>query len=348
MSILDSIATEAPVVNNNAPADTEQKPAESATAETTETTTTTTEENTSQENITDTTNTAEKPNAPEIATTETQAPENPFANEEIAKFNDFVKRTGKGYDDYKALNTPTSELDSKELLRQYYSEKEGMGEKQIALKMKQLELAEQTVDEDDDFGQDESPEQLKAQAEIEGDLNKAREWREAHVKEQLSTPDTQTSEQADQQPTVEQFLQNVEEQQRLSREEYYQTMYNVLPEIKAIELDILGQKISYTPDEEFAKNMCVVSEDLSIGVMPFFENGKVSKPKELATEAVWAYKPTRDAMLKFIVDQAITIDRAGQMKERRNVSTDNYQNQASTGDIDKEAAFDKFRASRKE
>lgn len=347
MSILDSIATEAPVVNNNAPADTKQQPAETATAETAETTTTATEENSSQENITDTTNTAEQPNAPDVATTETQAPENPFANEEVAKFNDFVKRTGKGYDDYKALNTPTSELDSKELLRQYYSEKEGMGEKQIALKMKQLELAEQTVDEDDDFGQDESPEQLKAQAEIESDLNKASEWREAHVKELLSTTATQTSEQADQQPTVEQFLQNLEEQQKLSREEYHQTMYNVLPDIKAIELDILGQKISYTPDEEFAKNMRVVIEDLSIGVMPFFENGKVSKPKELATEAGWAYKPTRDAMLKFIVDQAITIDRAGQMRERRNVSTDNYQNQASTGDIDKEAAFDQARASRK-
>ncbi len=168
------------------------------------------------------------------------------------------------------------------------------------------------------------------------------------MKEMLSESETQSNEQAEQQPTVEQFLKTYEEQQRLNADEYRQTMYSVLPEIKGIDLDILGQKISYTPDEEFTKNMRLVSEDLSLGVNQFFENGKVSKPKELATEAVWAYKPTRDAMLKFIIDQAITIDRAGQMKERRNVGTDNYQIQASSGETDKEAAFDSFRARRKE
>lgn len=348
MSILDSIANEAPAAPDSAAAETEQPTTDAATTENADQVKPESEtENPAQEPTTENNNSAEQPNAPEAATTETQAPQNLFANEEVAKFNDFVKRTGKGYDDFKALHTPTNEIDSKELLHQYYSEKEGMGEKEIALKMKQFELAEKTVDEDDDFGDLDDPETLKAQAEIERDLRKASEWREDHVKEMLSEAETSNSEPAQQQPTVEQFLQTYEEQQKQSVDEYRETMYSALPEIKGIELDILGQKISYTPDEEFAKNMRLVSEDLSVGVNQFFENGKVIKPKELATEAVWAYKPTRDAMLKFIVDQAITIDRAGQMKERRNVSTDNYQNQAATGDIDKEAAFDRARASRR-
>lgn len=347
MSVLDSITNEAPVVTQPAAAETETQTAEAATAETAENAASVTEETNTQENTNTETNTAEEPNAPEVTASEPQAAETPFANEEVAKFNDFVKRTGKGYDDFKALHTPTDQLDSKELLHQYFSEKEGMGEKEIALKMKQFELAE-TTDEEDDFGEDDSPEKLKAQAEIERDLRKAREWREDHVKEMLSESDTPNREQAEQQPTVEQFLQTYEEQQRQSVQEYRETMYAVLPEIKGIELDILGQKISYTPDEEFTKNMRLVSEDLSVGVNQFFEKGKVIQPKELATEAVWAYKPTRDAMLKFIIDQAVTIDRASQMKERRNVSTNTYQNLASTGDVDKEAAFDQYRASRKE
>lgn len=345
MSILDSIAKDAPAVDK--PADgIEQNPAQDPSGENT---------NTSSDNPSDSSvenqpnteqqNTAEQPNAPEVQKTEAQAPENPFANEEVAKFNDFVKRTGKSYEDYKALQTPTNELNSKELLRQYYSEKEGMGEKEIALKMKQLELAEKTDDEDDDFGEDDSPEKLKAQAEIERDLRQASEWRENHVKEMLSSPENQNSETAEEQPTLESYLKDLEEVQKKNVDDYRQTMYSVLPEIKGIELDILGQKISYTPDEEFSKNMRLVTEDLGIGLNQFFDNGKVSKPKELATEAVWAYKPTRDAMLNFIIDQAITIDRAKQMKERRNVGTDNYQNLASSGDIDREAAFDKARES---
>ena len=351
MSILDSIANEAPAAQESAAVVTEQPITEPVATETAENADNANPDSTTgvagSEASTENNNSADQPNAPEATTTETPTPQNPFANEEVAKFNDFVKRTGKGYDDFKALNTPTDELDSKELLHQYFSEKEGMGEKEIALKMKQFELAKKTEDEDDDFWDGDDPEKLKAQAEIERDLRKAREWREDHVKEMLSESETPNSEPAQQQPTVEEFIKTYEEQQRLSVDEYRQTMYSALPEIKGIELDILGEKISYTPDEEFSRNMRLVSEDLSVGVNQFFENGKVIKPKELATEAVWAYKPTREAMLKFIVDQAITIDRAGQMKERRNVSTDNYQHQASTGDIDREAAFDKARESRK-
>ena len=288
--------------------------------------------------------------APEVPVVEPETTQNLFANDEIARINDFVKRTGKGLDDYKALATPTDELDPKELLRQYYSEKERLGEKQMALKFKTFDLAQETDDDDDDFGEDNSDEKLKAEAEIEADLKNAREWREGFVKEMLSSPaqpaETAQSE-LDIQTLATQFQKEFEQQQQKSADEYRQTMYKVLPEITEIPLDVLDQKISFVPDEDFGKNLRLVSEDLSVAVNPFFENGKVSKPKELALEAAWAYEPTRNAMLKFIVDEAVKMDRISQMKQRRNVGPDTYQNQATGADTDAEAEFDKFRAARK-
>ena len=88
MSILDSIANEAPVARESAAAEPEQP--------TTETTTTdivdhaTPESPNPDQAATENNNSAEQPNAPEAAPTETQAPQNLFANEEVAKFNDFV------------------------------------------------------------------------------------------------------------------------------------------------------------------------------------------------------------------------------------------------------------------
>lgn len=345
MSVLDSIVNEKAAERETPAVENEQPNVETENTETTENENAETTISAS-EAPTENDNTAEQPNAPETLTTETPTSQNPFANEEVAKFNDFVKRTGKGYDEFKALHTPTNEIDSKELLRKYYSEKEGMSEKEIAYEMSKFELAEQT-DDDNDFNEDPSPEQLKAQAEVERDLRKAREWREEDVKSLLSESETPNSEPAPEQPTVEQFLQTYEEQQKKSVDEYRQTMYETLPEIKGIELDIQGQKISYTPDEEFTKNLRLVSEDLTVGVNQFFDKGKVIMPKELATEAAWAYKPTRDAMLKFRDEQVEAIVTARLIKERRNISTDNYQNQATTADIDREAAFDSARASRK-
>ena len=144
-----------------------------------------------------------------------------------------------------------------------------------------------------------------------------------------------------------QFQKEFEQQQQKSVDEYRQTMYNVLPEITEIPLDVLGQKMYFIPDEDYGKHLRLVSEDLSVAVNPFFENGKVSKPKELALEAAWAHEPTRTPMIKFIVEEAIKMDRISQMKQRRNVGTDTYQNQATGADTDAEAEFDKFRAARK-
>ena len=86
----------------------------------------------------------------EASTEPTETPKSQFASEEVAEFNAFKQKfPEKSIDDYKRLKTPTSELNEEELLRQYYSEEEGMGEKEIAYQLKQLEV---NGNDDDDFG----------------------------------------------------------------------------------------------------------------------------------------------------------------------------------------------------
>ena len=53
--------------------------------------------------------------------TVTETQQTVFANEELAKINEFVKRTGKGVEDYYALQKTSEQLDKRELLKNYYS-----------------------------------------------------------------------------------------------------------------------------------------------------------------------------------------------------------------------------------
>lgn len=346
MGILDTIAKE---VAEETPVNSGNSTEETTTEPVAETPNTEAEapasENANPATVDNTENNAAETNnsAQEVPAAEPEAPQSPFATDEIARINDFVKRTGKGLDDYKALVTPTDELDPKELLRQYYSEKEKLVDKQIALKLKKFDLAQEPEDDDDDFGEGISLEKLESYADVEADLQKAREWREGYVKEMLSSP-AQSAEPAqselDIQTLATQFQKEFEQQQQKSVDEYRQTMYKVLPEITEIPLDVLGQKMSFIPDEDYGKHLRLVSEDLSVAVNPFFENGQVTKPKELALEAAWAYEPTRTPMIKFIVEEAIKMDRISQMKQRRNVGTDTYQNQATGADMDAGEAFE--------
>ena len=82
--------------------------------------------------------------------TVTETQQTVFANEELAKINEFVKRTGKGVEDYYALQKTSEQLDKRELLKKYYSEKEGMTEKEVNRELKKFEDVddEDLVDED--------------------------------------------------------------------------------------------------------------------------------------------------------------------------------------------------------
>ena len=113
MSVLESIANEKATERETPVTENEQPNVDPATPENTENASPDPETpNPASEAPTENENTAEQPNAPVAPTTETPTSQNPFANEEVAKFNDFVKRTGKSYDEFKALHAPTNEIDS--------------------------------------------------------------------------------------------------------------------------------------------------------------------------------------------------------------------------------------------
>ena len=226
-----------------------------------------TEETTTTETVVAETETVVAENAPvnnnvqtqEASTEQTETPKSQFASEEVAEFNAFKQKfPEKSIDDYKRLKIPTNEVNEEELLRQYYSEEEGMGEKEIAYQLKQLEVKES---EDDDFGDDSlsEDEKLKREANRERDLRKARQWHENYAKEQLSYEPTEQN-QTQTEMTAEDFRNQLVEQTNKARENYLTSVYSTLSEIKDIPLNVNGETVSFIPDEEFRKEMRAVSE----------------------------------------------------------------------------------------
>lgn len=256
-----------------------------------------------------------------------------FATEEVAELNAFMlKNPNKTIDDYKQLKKPTSEINEDDLLRQYYSEKEGMGEAEIALKMKKMELAKQSDDDFDDFERDDE-EQLERQVLREKELKSARKWRDEYVREQLS--ETKTAEVPVEHESVEAYKKAVEEAQKTARQSYLTSLYTeVLPSITSIELGTNGESLSYIPDEEFKQEMKAVSEDFNLIYQKFLnQDGTFKDAKGFITEvALWANPTTREKMIAYRVEQAVLRDRASQSKVRRNVGFDSGGSEVATSE----------------
>lgn len=334
----EAAAPEAPVVDTNntaAEAEVSESAPESAKAN----------ETTTNENV----NTAEAETNTENANgtpeTPTDVPTKSFASEKAAKFDDFVRKTGK--DDYKEFEfwqTPTEEVNEEELLRRYFSEKEGMTEKEIAFELKQLEKTDD--DFDDDFGDSEDVSEKEILRERA--LRKAKGW---HVSEfeKLSSkdsgqPETVTSERM----TAEEYNQMVIEQNKQLHQNNIQRVYETLPAIEGIELKVSGNDklgiapidVMYIPDEEARRTLRETSEDVGKVINQFYDNGQLIDPKgwiELMSNVALFEKK-----IQFAVEQAVLQDRAAQSGKRRNVTTDNYQtiNGANTNG---EEAFDNWR-----
>lgn len=282
----------------------------------------------------------------EASPEQTEIPKSQFASEEVAEFNAFKQKfPDKSIDDYKRLKTPTSEVNEEELLRQYYSEEEGMGEKEIAYQLKQLEVNE---GEEDDFGNDSlsEDEKLKREANRERDLRKARQWHENYVKEQLSY-DSEGTEQNQPQTamTAEDFRNQLVEQTQKARENYLTSVYSTLSEIKDIPLNVGGEVVSFVPDEDFRREMKAVSETPETAYAKYQdENGGFNDYKGFITDvALWANPTTREKLVEFRIEQAILRDRVAQNKERRNVSSTTGLGVANSGN-EAEAAFEKYYA----
>ena len=276
---------------------------------------------------------------------QTETPKSQFASEEVAEFNAFKQKfPEKSIDDYKRLKTPTSELNEEELLRQYYSEEEGMGEKEIAYQLKQLEVNGNDDDEFGDFSLDED-EKLKREASRERDLRKARQWHENYVKEQLSFESTGMEQKTPQQSvmTAEEFQTQLIAQSQKARENYLTSVYSTLSEIKDIPLNVNGETVSFVPDEDFRKEMRAVSEAPETAYAKYQnEDGSFKDYKGFITDvALWANPTTREKLVAYRIEQAILRDRLAQNKERRNVSSTTGLGVATSGN-NAEAEFEQY------
>lgn len=265
-----------------------------------------------------------------------------FANEELERLNDFLlKHPNKSIEDYNQLKKPIESFSEEDLLRNFYSEKEGMTEAEIAYELKRLEKKET----DDEFGDElDELEVLKLNAEREKILKEAKDFRANQVQEFLAEKEAETHELPKQESEIQTFLQEQEKLAKAERNEYLKEIYEVLPEITEVELQLNGESIKFVPDEEFNKEMRLVAEDVSYATQKYFDkNGKMTDKKGfIENAALWVNPKTRQPMIDFMIEQAVTRDRAERDKVARNITLDKPNGTSVQGSIDGAEAFEAF------
>ena len=279
-----------------------------------------------------------------------ETPAKSFASEKAARFDEFVRKTGK--DDYKEFEfwqTPTADVNEDELLRKFFSEQEGMTEKEIAFEMNKLTLPEKDDDFDDDFG--DSTDYSEKEILRERTLRKAKSWHEGEIGK-LQTEGGEYSTNVQQRLTPEEYNQRVMEHNQALHQQNITKVYETLPTIQGLELKIAGNEklgiapldVVYTPDEDSLKILRLASEDAGTVVNQFFNEGQLTDPKGWIQ--LMAKIALDEKMLQHAVEQAVIADRAAQDRRKRNVTPDNYQT-VSGGSNNGEEDFDSWRNSKK-
>lgn len=258
-----------------------------------------------------------------------EKPVSQFANEEVARMNSYLtKYPEKTIDDYKALTTPVESLKEEDLLRSYLSEKEGKTKSEIDYALKQLELKEQDPDFDPEFDEDkDSLEELKKKGDRERMILEARKWHEDFVKSELNFDgDNQTTQEAQPSeiPSIEKFIQDAQVKHQEYTQNYLTKIYEALPQLDKIELEVGGESFSFIPDENFKTEMRKGAEDISkIGNEYFDETANIKDAKGFITNnTLWANPKTRQPMIEAMIEQAINKHIAKTDKARRNITLD--------------------------
>ena len=279
--------------------------------------------------------------------TVTETQQTIFANEELAKINEFVKKTGKGVEDYYALQKTSEQLDKRELLKKYYSEKEGMTEKEVNRELKKFE------DVDDEDLVDEDTKEL-----YEIQLEKASKWYDESRESLLSSLNAEQISEQQSETQLERY--SLEEYQNLYVEQVQkvqqynnQVIASAIPELE-YELEYGGSKengieplkFTYKPDEAFLKEATKVGLDMGVLINDFFENGQVKDPKGLLKVLTQSYAPTNKVMIDKLIEQAVLNDRISRSKSVRNVHNNLYQSVETVADDSNKAAYEAYRKSK--
>jgi hypothetical protein len=285
----------------------------------------------------------------ENQSTVTETQQTVFANEELAKINEFVKRTGKGVEDYYALQKTSEQLDKRELLKKYYSEKEGMTEKEVNRELKKFD------DVDDEDLVDEDTKEL-----YEIQLEKASKWYDESRESVLASLNAEPISEQPSETQVERY--SIEEYQNLYAEQVQkvqqynnQVIASAIPELE-YELEYGGSKengieplkFTYKPDEAFLKEATKVGLDMGVLINDFFENGQVKDAKGLLKVLTRSYTPTSKVMIDKLIEQAVLRDRISRDKIKRNVNADLYQGVEVSSDDSNKNAYESYRKSKKQ
>ncbi len=268
----------------------------------------------------------------EVADVPKEKPSRVFASDKVAELNAYLaKNPDKEISDWQKLKTPTSDLDSKELLKQFYSDKEDMTDDEIAYEFKKLGLDGDDIDED--FEDDDD--KLKRKATMDRELRKAREWREAHVAEQLSDLNAENAEVQPQTDSVKiedlqkEWQANAEKSQKV----YLENVYSELSKFDSVELNVNGDQVAYVPDEDFKSKLRAVVENPNKLYQKFQnEDSSLKDSKGWIDLLMWGNEETREKLIDFRVQQAIIRDRQAQNNNRRNINTDTVNGVPATND----------------
>lgn len=285
--------------------------------------------------------TAEQQNQANNQPSEPDKKESIFANEELAEANAYLKKNpGKSFADYQALKAPTDSLNENDLIKSYLSEKEGKTEAAIAYELKRMELKESDYDFDDEFSEEETLENLKVKAEREELIQKAREWRDGFVKEQLNFSDDnkENTTENNQQPvkSIDEFLQDAKRAHEEYTQNYRTEVYKAVGEINEIPININGELVSFIPDEDFRTEMRKGAEDVgSIGKEFFDDKGNITNAQAFIKEnTLWGNPKTRQKLLDFSNEQAVLKYIASRDKGQRNITLDDKQKHSVEGNDD--------------
>ena len=276
-----------------------------------------------------------EPQVEEVSAEQLEQPQVRFnLNEKISELNSYLnKYPDRDITDYLQLKRNSDELDSNELIKKYFSEKEKMSDKAVSLEMKKFE---NLVDDfDEDFSDLDEDERLRLEVDYETLLGKAREWREAEISEQLK--DLEQFSNANPMQSAEDYSRAFEEAREKAKLNYTEAIYAELPNIKSQSVSVNGEQVDYVPDEAYLTRMRTVSENPDTLYADYQnEDGSIKNAREWMDMLSWADKTMREQKISFIVEQAILRDRELQSRQRRNVNGQADAGIPNRGDIEEQ------------
>lgn len=243
-------------------------------------------------------------------------------NEKITELNDFLNRNpNKTEADYFNLKKPIDQIDEKELISKYLTEKEGLTPSELKLKLKEMEAA--NIDEDDDFADEldkESVEYLKAQAEKERLLKKATQFHNEQVQTILAPTESNNGENIDTPAPTE---QEVQEFQRKIKLNYDAKIMQSTNEFQGVDIEVGGEKMTIIPSDEEKGKMRETGLKLNEITNKYFtpDGLALDKSDEFAKDVLfWQTPETRNAALQQAYEQGLENGRLSQMRTKQNIN----------------------------